>query len=346
MILKLDIGRLSAAWIDGGREGCGERLLGVRDNSTLTFGQTHDPADTNPYFISLISTETDDFSVSMQSSISSQQLAMVWWEVEAKLEHSNNDYYLVSGTLRNDTYLDKNSFSGSPISTDADQCGATKRSFIWKPEVNTSTFSGTISATEAIFSIEGSMLDEHTQRLVSYVIQFDGEWDPRSAELSLGKPKPTWPKPGNPDTAGEQSQVSSILVDTNPEPTLDSIDVAYDSGGGTDDPTGDIEKISVGGIVGIVSAAIFVLGFTITAAFCVIQRRKRQQDGKAYPEIAYIYPSSLVPPTYSPEERPSIPGYCSSNLEIREVLASNHSLPVTNQHQWRESYERGSSHDH
>lgn len=333
MIRKLDIGRLSAAWIDGGREGCGERLLGVRDNSTLTFGQTHDPADTNPYFVSLISTETDGFAVSMQSSISSRQLVMVWWGVQATLERSNNGYYSVSGTLKNDTFLDKNSFSGNPISTDADRCGATKRSFIWKPEVNTSTFSGTISATEAVFSIEGSILYENTKRLVSYVIEFDGGWDSRSAKLSLDKPNPTWPKPGNPDAAGERSQVSSILVDTNPEPTVESIDAANNPENGTDDPTKDIEKIGVGGIAGIVSAVIFVLGLTILAAFCVIQRRKRQRDGKVYPEIAYIYASSPGPPTYPSEE-----------CQMREVLASNHSLPVTNQYQWRDSYESGSSH--
>lgn len=334
--LQLDVGKLSAAWIDGGHEGCGERLLGVHDNSTLTFGRTHDPADTNPYFISLISTETSGFTVSMQSSIASGGLVKVWWEVTAKLERSDDSYYSVSGTLKNDTYLDKNSFSGSSVDTDTNRCGGTKRSFTWKPEANTSTFSGSISASEAVFSIMGTLTDEHTKRLISYVIQFDGEWDSRSAELSLNKPTPSWPNPGNPDAAGEP-QVSSILIDTDPIPTVDSSDVAYDSGKDTDDSTKGIgENIGVGGIVGITIAAIFVLGFIIIAAFYAILRRKRQQNKNLNPKIAYIYTSSPGPPVDPPGERPEIPAHYNPNFEMREVLVSDYSLPVTNQHQWRE----------
>lgn len=330
---------MSAAWIDGGNEGCGERLLGVLDNSTLTFGRTHDPADTNPYFISLISTETTGLTVSMQSSISSRQLVEVWWEVEAKLEHSDG-YYSVSGTFRNDTHLDKNSFSGSSVKADSDQCSFTRDGFIWKPEVNASTFSGTISGTEAVFSIKGN-IPENTNRLISYVIQFNGKWDPTSAGLSLDQPIPTWPKPGTPDTAGEQlqPQVSSILVDTNPRPTVDSSNAAAadDIENSSDGPAKNTKTdIGIGIIAAVTTAVIFVLGFVIIAIFCVIQRRKRQQDGKVYPEIAYIYTRSSGSPADSSEECLKILASCESNLEVREVLVNDYSLPVTNQHQWRE----------
>lgn len=291
--------------------------------------------DTNPYFISLASTETTGFAVSMQSSISSQQLVEVWWEVEAKLERSDG-YYSVSGTLRNDTYLDKNSFSGNPVESDSDRCSFTSGGFIWKLEVNTTTFSGTISAKEATLSIEGSIPEENTNRLISYVIQFDGKWDPKSAELSLDGPIPTWPKPGNPDAPGaQQPQVSSILVDTDLAPTVvDSSNATYDIEKTIDDPTKDTERnISAGGISAITAAAIFVLGFIIMVIFYVIQQRKCQQDEKVHLEIAYIYPR---PRADSSEGCPGILAHYNSNLEMREVLVNYHSLPVTNQHQWRE----------
>lgn len=308
------------------------------DNSTLTFGRTHDPADTNLYFISLISTETTGLTVLMQSSISSGQLVEVWWDVEAKLE-SSDGYYSVSGTFRNDTHLDKNSFSGSSVKADSDQCSFTRDGFIWKPEVNTSTFSGTISATEAIFSIKGNIPDENTNRLISYVIQFNGKWDPKSAELSLGQPVPTWLEPGTPDAAGEQlqPQVPSILVDTNPRPTVDPNNsaAADDIENGTDGPAKDTET-HIGIVAAVTTVAIFFLGFIIIVIFCVIQRRKRQQDVKVYPEIAYIYPRSSGSPTDSSGEYPKILASCESNLEMREVLVNDYSLPVTNQHQWRE----------
>lgn len=300
----------------------------------MIFGQTHHPMDTNPYFISLASTETTGFAVSMQSSISSQKLVEVWWEVEAKLERSDGTYS-VSGTLRNDTYLDKNLFSGSSVESDSDRCSFTSGGFIWKFEVNTSTFSGTISAKEATFSIEGSIPDENTNRLISYVIQFDGKWDSKSAELSLDKPTPTWPKPGNPDAPGaQQPQVSSILVDTDPAPTVDSSSATYDTEKNIDGPAKDTErKIGAGGISAITTAVIFFLGFIIMVIFCVIQQRKRQQDEKVHLEIAYIYPG---PRADSSEGYSEILAHYNSNLEMREVLVNYHSLPVTNQHQWRE----------
>lgn len=284
--------------------------------------------------------ETTGFTVSMQSSISSGQLVEVWWEVEAKLERSDG-YYSVSGTFRNDTHLDKNSFSGSSVETDLDQCSFTGDGFIWKPKVNTSTFLGTISATEAVFSIKGNIPDESTNRLISYIIQFNGKWDPKSAELSLDQPTPTWPEPGTHDAAGEQSQpqVSSILVDTNPRPTVDSSNAAAadDIRNGTDGPAKDTGKdIGIGIIAAATTAAIFVFGFVIIAIFCVIQRRKRQQDGKVYPEIAYIYTRSSGSPADSSEECPKTLASCESNSEVREVLVNDYSLPVTNQHQWRE----------
>lgn len=290
--------------------------------------------DTNPYFISLASTETTGFAVSMQSSISSQQLVEVWWEVEATLERSDG-YYSVSGTLRNDTYLDKNSLSGSSVESDSDRCSFTSGGFIWKLEVNTSTFSGTISAKEATFSIEGSIPDENTNRLISYVIQFDGKWDSKSAELSLDKPTPTWPEPGNPDAPGaQQPQVSSILVDTDPAPTAaDSSNATYDIEKTIDDLTKDTErKIGAGGISAITAAAIFVLGFIIMVIFCVIQQRKfkRQQDEKVHLEIAYVYPR---PRADTSEGCPEILVHYNSNLEMREVLVNDHSLSVKNQRQ-------------
>lgn len=280
--------------------------------------------------------ETSGLAVSMQSSISSRQLVKVWWEVQAELEQSGG-YYSVSGTLRNDTYLEKNSFSGSFVGKDSDRCGTTTQGFIWKPEVNTSTFSGRVSSTQAILSIDGSMLDENTSRLISYVIQFRGKWDSRSAELSQDKPTPTWPKPGNPDAPVEQPQASSILVDTSPTTPTGSSEIAYGAGKRIDGPAKGVErKVGVGGIVGIAVALVFVLGLVIMAIFFIIQRRKRQQDEKVYPEIAYIYTPSPEPLVDSPEGLSKVLTHCNSNSEMRQVLVNDHSLPVTNQHQWRE----------
>lgn len=330
---RLDVGTLSAAWIDADHGGCGERLLGLLDNSTLTFGPTHDPADTNPYFIALASAQTSNLAVSMQSSISSQQLVQTWWDVNARLESGEGDYS-VSGTLKNDTSFDKNSFSGSFGKAASGWCGLDKQTFIWKYQVDTSTFSGTISPTEAVFSIDGSMLDEDTNRLISYVIQFHGKWNSQSAKLSLDKPIPTWPDPGN-STAAEQPQSSSIFLDGRPMPTIDL--------GAAKDGPDDIKKrkIGLGGIIGITAAAVFVTGFITIAVFCIFRRwKQRQLDGKVYPKIAYIYTPSPNPSLGSSEGYSKVLAHYNSqtspDLEVREVLVNDHSLPVTNQHQWRE----------
>lgn len=331
---------MSAAWIDANHEGCGERLLGVLDDTTLTIGPVHNaPTDSNPYFISLISPETKSFTVSMQSSISSKALNTTWWDVDADAGEDSTEY-AISGKLANDKDLQDNSFKGEFGKNDLSWCGVTRNEFDWKHRVDTSKFKGTVTPSNAEFTVEGSMKDKETGRIISYAIQFHGKWDARSAKLELNNPIPTWPKPGSNDRTSTEGSAtpSGILIDTNAAPTTNSGRSQDDD---DDDDIGSTRKIGLGAIAAITAGLVFLIGLIGMAIFCVRTRRKRKENERVYPEVAYIYTPSPDPSLdsevgYSKILANYTSTYRGSDLQMREVLVNDHSLPVTNQHQWRQ----------
>ncbi|KAI5840436.1 hypothetical protein DFP73DRAFT_558524 [Morchella snyderi] len=324
------IGKLSAAWIDADHtEGCGERLLGVLDNTNLTFGPVHDNTTdhSNPYFISLASPQTENLTVTMQSSISSETLGATWWSVAAELD--DDEEYKITGILENTKNLSRNKFSGN-FGSGGSWCGIKKSDFEWEYQASNTTFSGTVTENGDVeFEIEGSMVDGDTGRTIAYTIQFHGKWDSGTAKLEFSSKNPTWPKAG---TGGNDSstaaKTSGILVDTGPTPT-----------GTTEKDDNDMDfldniskKLGLGGVVGVISGGVILLGIVGALIFCAVNRRKRHREaGRVYPEVAYIY-------TPSPDLDGSYPGSYRSNseLDMREVLVNDYSLPVTNQHQWRQ----------
>lgn len=325
------VGKLSAAWIDAEHArgtGCGERLLGGLDNTNLTFGPVHDDTTdhSNPYFISLISPQTENLTVSMQSSISSRNLGATWWTVGVELD-DNGGEYILTGSLKNTKNLSNNKFSGN-FGGSGSWCGIKKNGFEWEYQVSNTTFTGTITQDGgAEFEIEGTVLDEDTGRIIAYAIQFHGKWDSGTAKLNFSSKNPTWLEAGT----GENDSVtgartSGILVDTGPTPTGT---VVENDGDFMDDIS---KKLGLGGIVGVISGGVLLFGLIGGVLFCaVIQRRRHREARKVYPEVAYIY-------TPSPEPDGEYLGSYRSNseLDMREVLVNDHSLPVTNQHQWRQ----------
>ncbi|KAH8147562.1 uncharacterized protein LAJ45_08389 [Morchella importuna] len=300
------VGKLSAAWIDADHtEGCGERLLGVLDNTNLTFGPVHDNTTdhSNPYFISLASPQTENLTVTMQSSISSENLGAAWWSVAAELDDDDEEYK-ITGTLKNTKNLSNNKFSGN-------------------------FGSGGLEDGDIEFEIEGSMVDGDTGRTIAYTIQFHGKWDSGTAKLNFSSNNPTWPKAGTGESdTTTAAKTSGILVDTGPTPT-GSAEKDDDDKNFMDDIS---KKLGLGGVVGVISGGVILLGIVGALIFCAVNRRKRHREaGRVYPEVAYIY-------TPSPDLDGSYPGSYRSNseLDMREVLVNDYSLPVTNQHQWRQ----------